>query len=213
VDSHFGSAYYIGELLPWAVLAMALLVGAVVGMVRLAGRVERRAPIWLQALVMVVVSVVLWEHLFLLVYELGPISGCPDGGMFSGLFALKFAHSWYVTDYVGMPLPARLFFHIAGASGFVLAGAASGRVHWTGAVWGALFAAPYALWRSAPMWYTVVGYDSDVKLTAGALLDCVGPLALYVSALVAGGAMVSAAWRRWSPSNPALQPTPPSRRG
>lgn len=213
MDGHFGSAHYIAELLPWAILAMALLLAAAFGLRHLAGRTARLVPAWLQAAITVAVLVVLWEHLFLLAYQLGPIGGCPDGGMSSGMFVLEFIHSGYIIDYIGMPLAARVAFHIVGASGFVLAGMAGGRLHYRGALGGLLVTAPFVLWRATGMWYTVVGYESDVVLTVDALLPWLGPLALQITALLAAGATVGVTLRRWRLSHAAPQPTPPTRCG
>jgi hypothetical protein len=213
VSGVFGAGHYIGELAPWYVAFTGLFLGAAGLLLHGFSHVSRRVPRWLLSLPVVASLVVLWEHAFLGVYDGGPISGCPDGGMFSGLFVMKFVHTPYVTQYVGMPVLARLAFHVAGASGFVAAGVLAGRMHAAAGAWGMLFAAPYAAWRSAPMWYTVVGCESYTPPSAGELVRWIGPLALEVALLVAAGALVGSVWARRSPPRPALQPIQHGRLG
>ncbi|MBK7977244.1 MAG: hypothetical protein IPK07_29615 [Deltaproteobacteria bacterium] len=202
----FPSSHYLGRLaLPFVVLFAAYCaLAAIIAWV--CGRAHGTAAAAPVAVLLAFGLAVLWEQFLLVLYSAGPISGCPDGGMFSGFFVLQFLHGPYVIEYVGMPLLARVVFHLAGGVGFAAAGFAAGRLHWAAAIGGSSFVIPYAVWRSAPMWYTVTGYEAYRPATVGEAISLGWRSALEAAALIAVGA-AAANWRRRSGPNQPLKPT------
>ncbi len=203
----FGSWHYVRGLIKPYLQALTMLVLSLTGFSALLGASRRRVNFGafaktLLALACCVLGVAAWNELFLWVYDRGPISGCPDSGMHSTAFLFRFLHGGYITDYVGMPMLARVVFHAAVASGFVLAGYFAFRIHRSALVLGPLAAFPLAVRDGHRMDHVVIGVLDYQPLDLRQLLEFAWGFGLWTSVAVALGCVIAKATRsprrRWA---------------